>query len=138
MSHMYIMAYDDMFRSDSTIFRFLRAIYHATYSSKCAMGSYLHCLVQQFFKNTGMRDSCVKIWKNVLDGYYPILQLLKLVNTLCSQVCNRFLSHHFHFHFCSSCQYLAFGLLLTCLYYIAGIDISSYDAETLCKQSFNI
>jgi len=40
MSHMYIMAYDDMFRSDSTIFRSLRAIYHATYSSKCAMGSH--------------------------------------------------------------------------------------------------
>jgi len=26
MSHMYIMAYDDMFRSDSTIFRSLRAM----------------------------------------------------------------------------------------------------------------
>jgi len=31
MSHMYITVYDDMFRSDSTIFRFLRAMYHATY-----------------------------------------------------------------------------------------------------------
>jgi len=30
MSHMYIMAYDDMFQSDSFIFRFLRAMYHAT------------------------------------------------------------------------------------------------------------
>jgi len=30
MSHMYIVAYDDMFRSDSTIFRSLRAMYHAT------------------------------------------------------------------------------------------------------------
>ena len=48
MPHMYIMAYDDMFRSDSTIFRSLRAIYHATYSSKCAMGSHLHCSVYFF------------------------------------------------------------------------------------------
>jgi len=40
MSHMYIVAYDDMFRPDSTIFRSLRAIYHATYSSKCTMGSH--------------------------------------------------------------------------------------------------
>jgi len=32
MSHMYIMAYDNMFRSDSTIFRSLRAMYQATYS----------------------------------------------------------------------------------------------------------
>jgi len=30
MSHKYIMAYDDMFRSDSTIFRSLRAMYHVT------------------------------------------------------------------------------------------------------------
>jgi len=37
---MYIMVYDDMFRSDSTIFRSLRATYHATYSSKCAFGSH--------------------------------------------------------------------------------------------------
>jgi len=41
MSHMYIMAYVDMFRSASTIFRSLSAMYHATYSSKCAMGSHL-------------------------------------------------------------------------------------------------
>jgi len=40
MSHMYIMAYDDMFRSDSTIFRSIRAIYHATYSSKCAIAHF--------------------------------------------------------------------------------------------------
>ena len=26
-----------------------------------------------FLKNTGIKDSFVKIWKNVLDGYYPIL-----------------------------------------------------------------
>jgi len=45
MSHMYIVAYDDMFPSDSTIFRSLRAMYHATYSSKCAMGAHLHCSV---------------------------------------------------------------------------------------------
>jgi len=45
MSHMYIMVYDDMFRSDSTIFSSLRAMYHATYSSKCAMRSHLHCSV---------------------------------------------------------------------------------------------
>jgi len=42
MSHMYIMAYDDMFRSDSTIFISLIAMYHATYSSNYAMGSHLH------------------------------------------------------------------------------------------------
>jgi len=35
MSHLYIMVYDDIFRSDSTIFRSSRAMYHATYSSKC-------------------------------------------------------------------------------------------------------
>jgi len=45
MSHMYIMVYDDIFRSDSTIFRSLGAVYHATYSPKCAMGSNLHCSV---------------------------------------------------------------------------------------------
>jgi len=45
MSQMYIVAYDDMFRSDYTIFSSLRAMYHATYSSKCAMGSHLHCSV---------------------------------------------------------------------------------------------
>jgi len=32
LSHMYIMVNDDMFRSDSTIFRSLRAMYPATYS----------------------------------------------------------------------------------------------------------
>jgi len=37
MSHMYIMAYEDMVRSDSTIFRSIRAMYHATYLSKCVM-----------------------------------------------------------------------------------------------------
>jgi len=45
MPHMYIMVNDDMFPSDSTIFRSWRAIYHATYSSKWAMGSHLHCSV---------------------------------------------------------------------------------------------
>jgi len=45
MSHMYIMAYDDMFRYDSTIFRSLRAMYHTIYSSKCAIWSHLHCSV---------------------------------------------------------------------------------------------
>jgi len=45
MSDMYIVAYDDMFRSDSTIFRSFRAVYHAAYSSKCAMGSHLYCSV---------------------------------------------------------------------------------------------
>jgi len=45
MSDMYIMVYDDMFGVDSTTFRSLRAMYHATYSSKCAMVSHLHCLV---------------------------------------------------------------------------------------------
>jgi len=73
MSHMCIMVYDDMFRSDSTIFRSLRAMYRATYSSKCAMGSHLHCSGVVVVKNTGIKDSCVKIWKNVLDGYSPIL-----------------------------------------------------------------
>jgi len=31
MSHMHIMAYDDMFRSDSTTFRSLRAMYLSMY-----------------------------------------------------------------------------------------------------------
>ena len=29
-----------------------------------------------FLKNTRIKDSCIKIRKNVLDGYYPILQSL--------------------------------------------------------------
>jgi len=45
MSHIHAMVYDDIFRSNSTIFRSLRAMYHAAYSSKCAMGSHLYCSV---------------------------------------------------------------------------------------------
>jgi len=45
LSDMYIVAYDDMFRSDWTIFRSIRAMYRATYSSKCTMWSHLHCSV---------------------------------------------------------------------------------------------
>jgi len=45
MSDMYVMAYGDMFRYAPTIFRSLRTMYHATYSSMCTMWSHLHCSV---------------------------------------------------------------------------------------------
>ena len=133
MSHTYIMFCDDMFRSDSTIFRSLRAMCHATYSSKCAMGSHLHCSVQQLLKNTGIKDSCVKIWKNVLDGYYPILQWLKLLLKL-YVVMPATIQYHTTFTFTSVVR-VSLQRSNVCSHpsnYIAGINISSYDAVGNC------
>jgi len=70
MSHMYIMAYDDMFRSDSTNFRSLRAMYHATYSSKYAMGwdpIYIARCTRYIALNT-LRTGAFKLFKCTFPG----------------------------------------------------------------------